>query len=97
MICACHTAGLNYVLYVTEWMRVSFTTFFSSEGTAILGLTTVPELKSYVYERFHGVLQLVIKSADRTNSPIPDWAKSAIETGWNIKLDEPLSSSADTD
>ena len=73
------------VLAAAEWMRISFTTFFSSEGTAILGIKTVGELKAYVFDRFKGILDLTVKAADKTASPVPDWAKERIREAWNLK------------
>lgn len=73
------------VLASAEWMRIAFTTFWSSEGVAILGIKTVGELKAYVFERFKGILDLTVRAADKTASPVPDWAKERIKEAWNVK------------
>jgi hypothetical protein len=35
--------------------------------------------------RFRGILALVLKNADQTNSAIPDWAKARIKEAWNVE------------
>ena len=75
------------VLATAEWMRIAFRTFFSSESQQMLGMKTVGELKAYAFERFRGILEMTIKAADKTNSPVPDWAKEQIKTGWNMPVD----------
>jgi hypothetical protein len=69
----------------SEWMRISFTTFLSSEANALLGIRDVGELKFYCMERFKGILSLTVKGSLSTNSPTPDWASERIKTAWNVE------------
>jgi hypothetical protein len=71
----------------TEWMRVAVTTFLSSETISLMGIKDPGEFRSYFGQRFKGNLDLVIKSADKTCSALPDWAKTAIATAWNVRID----------
>src|SRR6516164_3421241 len=68
-----------------EWLRIAFMQFLSSEGTALMGIRDFGEWKYYAIERFRGILNLTVANADRTNSAIPDWAKSRIKTAWNVE------------
>jgi hypothetical protein len=72
---------------VAEWMRISVTTFLSSETISLMGIKDPGEFRSYFGQRFVGNLHLIVKSADKTRSAIPAWAKERIETAWNIKPD----------
>jgi hypothetical protein len=67
-----------------EWMRIAFMQFLSSEGKALQGIKDFGEWKAYAVERFRGVLNLVVKAADKTNSPIPPWALERIKEAWNV-------------
>jgi hypothetical protein len=74
------------VTFVSEWLRISLSTFLSAEGlTLAAGFPTIGELKVYFIERFRGVMFLTLKNADRTMSPVPDWAKERIREAWNIE------------
>ena len=66
-------------------MRISFTTFLSSEANALLGIREVGELKFYCMERLKGILSLTVKGSLSTNSPILDWASERIKTAWNVE------------
>jgi hypothetical protein len=68
-----------------EWLRIAFMQFLSSEGQALMGIRDFGEWKYYAIERFRGILNLTVANADRTNSAIPDWAKSRIKTSWNVE------------
>jgi hypothetical protein len=54
--------------------------FLSAEGNALMGIHNFGEWKAYAIERFRGVLNFTIRNADKTNSPIPSWAKTRIKT-----------------
>ena len=75
----------NVVLAVSEWFLIAFTQFLSAEAGAILGIKEIGELKVYMVERFKGILDLTVKNADKTHSPIPDRAKERIAQAWNVK------------
>ena len=68
-----------------EWLRIAFMQFLSSEGQALMGIRDFGGWKIYSIERFRGILNLTVANADRTNSAIPDWAKSRIKTAWNVE------------
>ena len=72
-------------LAAAEWLRIAFMQFLSSEGVALMGIRDFGEWKHYAIERFRGILNLTVANADRTNSAIPDWAKSRIKTAWNVE------------
>jgi hypothetical protein len=71
--------------FAAEWMRIAFMQFLSSEGVALMGIRDFGEWKAYAVDRFRGILNLTVSNADRTNSAIPDWAKSRIKTAWNVE------------
>ena len=81
------------VLFTAEWFRIAFMQFLSSESTGILGIRDIGELKVYMVERFRGILDLLVRNADKTNSAIPDWAKGKIGEAWNVPQ-EPAGTSA---
>ena len=81
------------VLFTAEWFRIAFMQFLSSESTGILGIRDIGELKVYMVERFRGILDLLVRNADKTNSAIPDWAKGKIGEAWNVPQ-EPVGTSA---
>jgi hypothetical protein len=54
-------------------MRIAFSIFLSSEGLALMGIRDVGEWKHYVIERFKGILDLTVKNALKTTSPVPEW------------------------
>jgi len=44
------------VTFISEWLRISITTFLSAEGLTLAGgFKTVGELKAYFIERFKGI------------------------------------------
>ena len=49
-----------------EWLRIWICVFLSSEGLTLAGgIKTVGDLKAYFFERFRGVMFLVLKNAER--------------------------------
>jgi len=73
------------IVAVSEWTRIALVTLLSAEGvTLAAGFKSIGEFKAYFVQRLHGVLTLTIKSADRTRSPVPSWAKRAVWEAWNI-------------
>jgi hypothetical protein len=73
------------ITFVSEWLRISLSTFLSAEGLTLAGgFKTAGELKVYFIERFRGVMFLTLKNADRTMSPVPDWAMRRIREAWNV-------------
>jgi hypothetical protein len=43
------------------------------------------EFRYYFWQRFKGIVDLVVKNADKTNSAIPDWAKEWIKSAFNVQ------------
>jgi hypothetical protein len=72
------------VLFAAEWMRIAFMQFLSSEGKSLMGIRDFGEWKHYAVERFRGVLNLTVLSADKTRSAVPTWAKERIREAWNV-------------
>jgi hypothetical protein len=68
----------NAVLYAGEWMRIAIAQFLSAEVTSLVAIKDPGEFKAYFFSRFKGVLDLTIKGADRTCSPLPSWAKESL-------------------
>jgi hypothetical protein len=72
----------------TEWMRISFMQFLSSEALALMGIRYIGEWKRYAIERFKGILDLMVKNSLKTNSPVPEWASRRIKEAWNVQEGE---------
>jgi len=70
---------------IAEWLRIAVMQFLSSETLALMGLKDSGEFRHYFVTRFRGILALVLKNADQTNSAIPDWAKARIKEAWNVE------------
>jgi hypothetical protein len=73
------------VLASAEWTRIAFMQFLSSEGVPMMGIRNLGDWKAYAIERFIGILHLSIKSAEKTNSAIPEWAVAQIKAAWNVE------------
>jgi len=83
------------VTFISEWLRISITTFLSAEGLTLAGgFKTVGELKAYFIERFKGIMFLTLKNSSKTNSPVAPWALERIRTAFNVE--EPQESVAAT-
>jgi hypothetical protein len=73
------------VTFVSEWLRISLTTFLSAEGFTLAGgFKTIGELKSYFIES-KGIMFLTLNNAGKTNSPVPPWALERIRTAFNVQ------------
>jgi hypothetical protein len=68
-----------------EWLRIAIAQFLSSETTALMAFKDGGEFRAYFVMRFRGILELTVKNADQTNSPIPSWAKTRIREAWNVQ------------
>jgi hypothetical protein len=71
-------------LSVSEWLRIAFAQFLSSEARALMGIKDVGEWKGYAIQRFKGILDLTLKSSLQTRSPIPAWAAEKVKEAWNV-------------
>jgi hypothetical protein len=74
----------DVALYIADWLRISFAQFLSSESQALMGIKDVGEWKAYAFERFKGIIDLVVRNSLSTNSAIPDWAVERIKESWNV-------------
>jgi hypothetical protein len=73
------------VLAASEWTRIAFMQFLSSEGKSLMAIHDFGQWKLYAVERFKGVLDFTIRNADKTCSAVPDWAKERIAVAWNVQ------------
>jgi hypothetical protein len=73
-------------LYISEWLRIAFAQFLSSEARSLMGIKDVGDWKAYAIERFKGILDLTVKSSLQTQSPIPNWAADKVKEAWNVSL-----------
>jgi hypothetical protein len=71
-------------LYISEWLRIAFAQFLSSDAGSLMAIQDIAEWKSYSIERFKGILDLTVKSSLQTQSPIPDWAAEKVREAWNV-------------
>jgi len=83
------------ITYCAEWLRISIATFLSSETSSLMAIKDGGEFWHYFGQRLKGILDLVVRNADRTNSAIPDWAKDRIKTAWNVQeVQEPAAATS---
>lgn len=80
-------AAEDAVTAATEWMRIAFTTFLSSEALALMGIHDIGEWKHYAMTLFKGILDLVVRNSLKTRSPVPEWASRRIREAWNVEAD----------
>jgi hypothetical protein len=74
----------SIALNISEWLRIAFAQFLSSEARSLMGIKDLGEFKSYSLERFKGILDLTVKSSLQTRSAIPDWAAEKVREAWNV-------------
>jgi hypothetical protein len=72
-------------LHISEWLRIAFAQFLSSEARSLMGIKDVGEWKAYAIERFKGILDLTVKSSLQTRSPIPNWAAAKVREAWSVR------------
>jgi hypothetical protein len=70
---------------ISDWLRVSFMIFLSSEGMALMAIRNFATWKHYALQRFVGILHMTVRNSLRTNSPIPDWAATKVRESWNVQ------------
>jgi hypothetical protein len=71
-------------LNISEWLRIAFAQFLSSEARSLMGIRDIGEWKAYAIGRLKGILDLTVKSSLQTRSPIPAWAAEKVKEAWNI-------------
>ena len=69
---------------ISEWLRLGFTQFLSSESERLMGTNDLGEFKAHAIERFKGLLHSTVKAMLKTN-PIPDWAATQVVEAWNVR------------
>jgi hypothetical protein len=48
----------DVALYISDWLRIAFVKFLSSESRSLMGIRDVGQWKYYAMERFKGILDL---------------------------------------
>ena len=71
--------------YISDWLRISFAVFLSSEVKPLMGIRDVGEWKHYAIERFRSILNMTVRNSLKTNSPILDWAARQVMESWNVQ------------
>src|SRR6516164_6656109 len=56
--------------YISDWLRISFAVFLSSEARPLMGIRDVGEWKHYAIERFRSILHMTVRDSPKTQSPI---------------------------
>ena len=61
----------DVALFISDWFRVSFMVFLSSECRTLMGFQSVGEWKSQAIQAFKSILHLTVRNSLKTQSPIP--------------------------
>lgn len=72
-------------IVLSEWLRIAFAVFLSSETVPLMGLRSPGEFKHYAFERFRSILHMTVRNSLKIQSPIPDWAAEKIKESWNVQ------------
>jgi hypothetical protein len=75
----------DVALAISDWLRISFMVWLSSESRMLMGFEDVGSFKAHAMETFKSILHMTVKSSLKTQSPIPDWAASKIKESWNVQ------------
>jgi hypothetical protein len=75
----------DVALAISDWVRIAFMVFLSSEGQALMGIRDFGEWKAYAAQRFVGILHMTVRNSLSTRSPIPDWAAEKVKESWNVQ------------
>ena len=88
--------GEDVALHISDWLRIAFCQFLSSEAQGLMAIRRdVGQWKYYAMTRFKGILDLVVRSSLKTNSPIPLWAAEKVQESWNVQeIQEPAAADA---
>jgi hypothetical protein len=78
----------DVALFISDWLRISFMLWLSSESRVLMGFQSVGEFKNHAVTTFRSILHLTVKSSLKTRSPIPDWAAEKVKESWNVEMDE---------
>jgi hypothetical protein len=63
----------DVALYISDWFRISFMIFLSSESRTLMGIKDTGEWKNHAVQAFKSILHLTVRNSLKTQSPIPDW------------------------
>jgi hypothetical protein len=75
----------DVALFISDWFRVSFMVFLSSECRTLMGFQSVGEWKSHAIQAFKSILHLTVRNSLKTQSPIPAWAAEKVKESWNVQ------------
>jgi hypothetical protein len=74
----------DVALFISDWLRISFMIFLSSESRVLMGFQSVGEFKAHAVQAFKSILHMTVRSSLKTQSPIPDWAAEKVKESWNV-------------
>jgi hypothetical protein len=77
--------GEDVALYISDWLRIAFVQFLSSEAVPLMGIRDLGEWKAYAVQRFKSILYLTVRSSLQTKSPVPNWAAAKVKESWNVE------------
>jgi hypothetical protein len=75
----------DVALAISDWLRVAFAQFLSSECRMLMAFKDVGEFKAYAFSRFVSILHMTVRNSLKTQSPIPDWAALKVRESWNVQ------------
>ena len=75
----------DVALYISDWLRISFMIFLSSESRTLMGIKDIGEFKNHAVQAFKSILYLTVRNSLKTQSPIPDWGLQKIKESWNVQ------------
>jgi hypothetical protein len=75
----------DVALYISDWFRISFMIFLSSESRTLMGIKDTGEWKNHAVQAFKSILHLTVRNSLKTQSPIPGWGLQKIKESWNVR------------
>jgi hypothetical protein len=75
----------DVALYISDWFRISFMIFLSSESRTLMGIKDTGEWKNHAVQAFKSILHLTVRNSLKTQSPIPGWGFQKIKESWNVQ------------
>jgi hypothetical protein len=75
----------DLALYISDWLRIAFMIFLSSESRTLMGFQSVGEFKVHAVQAFKSILHLTVRNSVGTRSPIPGWAAEKVKESWNVQ------------
>ena len=74
----------DVALAISDWLRISFMVWLSSESRMLMGFQEVGPFKAHAVESFKAILHRTVCDSLKTRSPIPLWAAQKVEQSWNV-------------